>query len=431
VTRLRGAGRQTFRSLTHRNFRIYLAGQIVSGSGSWMQQVAQVWLVLKLTDSGIALGITTALQFLPVLLGGAWAGVVADRMDKRKLLIFTSATAGVLAATLGLLTALDVVQLWMVYVLAMSLGAVTALDSPARRSFVTELVPEEHEANAVSLNSSVFTAARIIGPALAGLVIAAFGIPVCFFLNSVSFIAVIFAMLMLHQSEIRPARRMIREKGQLVAGLQYAWSIPALRTTLLMTAVIGTLSFNFQVTLSLMAKKTFGGDAGTFGLLYALMSGGALVGSLVVAHREKATSRFVVLSALLFGVFMLVASAAPTLPTMALVLVPMGAASIAFLSSAGALSQTRADPTYRGRVAALFAVAFLGSTPIGGPIVGAVSQVFGARSGLVLGGIAALTTASLVAVRSRAGVRWTADRSRLREHRISGPRNAPSPSPNF
>lgn len=392
MTRLRGAGRQTFRSLEIRNFRIYLAGQIVSGSGSWMQQVAQAWLVLKLTDSGIALGITTALQFLPVLLFGAWAGVIADRVDKRKLLIATSATATMLALTLGLLTAFDVVELWMVYVLAMALGAVTALDSPARRSFVTELVPEEYEANAVSLNSSIFTAARIFGPALAGLVIAAFGIPVCFFLNSVSFVAVIAAMLALRPAENRPARRVTREKGQLVAGLRYVWGIPALRATLLMTAIIGTLSFNFQVTLSLMARDTFGSDAGTFGALYAVMSVGALIGSLVVAHREKATSRFVVIAALLFGGLMLAAAAAPTLPVLFVVLLPMGATSIAFLSSAGALSQTRADPQYRGRVAALFAVAFLGSTPIGGPIVGTISEIFGARAGLVLGGLAAVVT---------------------------------------
>jgi MFS family permease len=403
VTRLRLAGRQTFRSLSTRNFRIYIAGQIVSGSGSWMQQIAQAWLVLKLTDSGLALGIVTALQFLPVLLGGAWAGVIADRMDKRKLLIATSAVAVVLALTLGLLTAFDVVELWMVYVLAMLLGGVTALDSPARRSFVTELVPEEHEANAVSLNSSVFTAARIVGPALAGIVIAVFGIPVCFFLNSFSFVAVIVAMLMLDTREIRPARPVARERGQLVAGLRYVWSIPALRTTLLMTAIIGTLSFNFQVTLSLMAKKVFGGDAGTFGALYALMSVGALVGSLVVAHREKATSRFVVVAALLFGGLMLVAAAAPTIEVMAVVLLFMGGASIAFLSSAGALSQTRADPQYRGRVAALFAVAFLGSTPIGGPIVGAISQWFGARAGLVLGGVTAVVTGlwALAALRRR------------------------------
>lgn len=407
MTRIRGAGRQTFRSLQTRNFRIYFVGQIISGSGSWMQQVAQIWLVLKLTDSGIALGVTTALQFLPVLLGGAWAGVLADRMDKRKLLIATSSAATVLATTLGLLTAFDVVELWMVYVLAMGLGCVTALDSPARRSFVTELVPEEHEANAVSLNSSIFTASRIVGPALAGLVIAAFGIPVCFFLNAASFLAVIGAMVLMRPAEIRPARRATREKGQLVAGLRYVWSIPALRTTLLMTAVIGTLSFNFQVTLSLMAKKVFNGDAGTFGALYALMSVGALVGSLVVAHREKASTRFVVWSALLFGGFMLVAAASPTLVTMAIVLIPMGATSIAFLSSAGALSQTRADPSYRGRVAALFAVAFLGSTPIGGPIVGSISEIFGARAGLVLGGVTAVVTAlwGLSVLRKRAAER--------------------------
>jgi len=392
VTRLRLAGRQTFRSLGTRNFRWYLGGQVISASGTWMQQIGQVWLVLSLTDSGLAVGTVAALQFLPVLLGGAWAGVLADRFDKRKLLVGTSLTAMVLASSLGALVVLDVVALWMVYGFAVLLGCTTALDSPARRSFVTELVPDEHAANAVSLNTSVFTAARIVGPAVGGLVIAAAGVAWCFFLNAASFGAVIGALLVMRRDEIRPAPPVPREKGQLREGLAYVWASPALRTVLLMTAIIGTLSFNFQVTLSLMAKKTFAGGPGTFGGLYALMSVGALAGSLVVAHREKAKTRFVIWSALAFGAFMLAAAAAPSIGMLAVVLVPMGIASIAFLSSAGALAQSRARPELRGRVAALFAVAFLGSTPIGGPIVGAVSQAFGPRAGLLLGALAALVT---------------------------------------
>ena len=392
MSRLRLAGRQTFRSLDNRNFRLYLGGQVISASGSWMQQIAQAWLVLSLTNSGVALGIVTALQFTPVLLGGAWAGVIADRVDKRRLLICTSAAAMALATALGTLTALGVVQLWMVYAFAVALGCVTALDSPARRSFVTELVSDEHAANAVSLNSSVFTTARVVGPATAGLVIAAVGIAWCFFANAISFVAVIAALLMMHRNEIRPSIPLPREKGQLRAGLRYAWAFPALRTTLLMTLVIGTLSFNFQVTLSLMAKNTFDGNAGTFGLLYALMSVGAVAGSLVVAHNPRVTTRFVIWSALGFGGLMLTAALSPSLVVLGLVLIPTGATGIAFLSSAGALAQSRAAPEFRGRIAALFAVAFLGSTPIGGPIVGTISQVFGARAGLVLGGAAALVT---------------------------------------
>jgi MFS family permease len=387
-------GRQTFRSLRWPNYRLYFAGQVVSASGSWMQQVGQVWLVLQLTRSGTALGIVTALQFLPVLLGGAWAGLLADRLDKRRLLIVTSAAAALCAATLGLLVVTDRVTLWLVYALAALLGTATALDSPARRSFVTELVPEADEANAVSLNSSVFTAARVIGPASAGVVISAAGLAWCFFANALSFVAVIGALAAMDRRAIRAAPPAPRAPGQLREGFRYVWAHPALRLVLTMTAVIGTLSFNFQITLSLLARRVFDGDAGLFGGMYALMSAGAVAGSLVVAQRPQATRRFVVGAAFAFGVLMLGVSAAPGLPLALVGLVPMGAASVAFLSSAGALAQTRADPAYRGRVAALFAVAFLGSTPIGGPIVGWVSDLAGPRAGLVLGALAALLTAA-------------------------------------
>ncbi len=412
MTRIRRASRQTFRSLSTRNFRLYLAGQIISASGSWMQQIAQVWLVLSITGSGIALGTVTALQFLPVLLGGAWAGLIVDRVDKRKLLIATSVISMFLAASLGTLVALDLAELWMIYIFASLLGCLTALDSPARRSFVTELVPEEHAANAVSLNSSAFTAARIVGPAVAGLIIAATGIAWCFFINGVSFLALIAALLLMHLTAIQRSMPVVRAKGQIREGFAYVWSMPALRTTLLMTAFIGTLSFNFQITLSLIAKKTFGGDAGTFGSMYALMSIGALVGSLVVAHREQANTRFVIRSALIFGFLMLFAAFAPSLQVLMVVLLPVGATSVAFLSSAGALLQSRSSPEFRGRVAALFAVAFIGSTPIGGPIVGAVSQLIGPRAGLLLGALTALVTGAL-ALRALNG--RSADRRRTRQ----------------
>lgn len=407
MTRLIRAGRRTFRSAAVPNYRRYLVGQMISASGSWVQQIALTWLVVRITHgNGFAVGTVTALQFAPVLVGGAWAGVVADRLDKRKLLLATSAGAGIAAAALGVLVLTGVVQLWMVYVLAAAFGAATALDSPTRRSFVTELVPDEHAANAVSLNSSVFTTARVVGPTLGAFIIATAGIGWCFVANAASFGAVIAALATLDRSAIRPSPPVPRRRGQLAEGLRYVWAHPVLRTTLVMTAVIGTLSFNFQITISIMARNVFHGDAGTFGSLYALMSAGAVVASLGVAHREDVSTRFVTMSALGLGIAMIAAALTPTLTVFAIVLVAVGLTSIAFLSSAGALAQSRAEPEYRGRVAALFAVAFLGSTPVGGPIVGAVTQVLGARYGLALGGATALLTAGVVlrSLRARAAV---------------------------
>ena len=396
MNRLRRAGQQTFRSLETPNYRKYLIGQIISASGSWIQQTALTWLVVRMTHgNGLAVGTVIALQFFPVLIGGAWAGVLADRVDKRRLLIATSAGAAVCAAIMGGLVLTGAIELWMVYTLAASFGIATALDTPARRSFVTELVPDHHAANAVSLNSSVFTAARVIGPTIAAVLIATAGIGWCFFANAASFAAVIAALMMMDLRAIRPVTPMPRQPGQLKDGLRYVWGHQALRTTLLLTAIIGTLSFNFQVTISLMARKVFHGDASTFATLLALMSVGAVISSLYVAHRERVTTRFVILAALLLGTCMMFAAATPSLIVFAIVLVPMGASSIGFLSSAGALAQSRAEPEYRGRVAALFAVAFLGSTPIGAPIIGAISQVFGPRSGLIVGGVTALVAGGL------------------------------------
>ncbi|MEP6625062.1 MAG: MFS transporter [Acidimicrobiia bacterium] len=396
MNRIRRAGQQTFRSLETPNYRKYLVGQMVSASGTWVQQTALTWLVVRMTHgNGLAVGTVVALQFFPVMLGGAWAGVLADRLDKRRLLVATSAGAAICAAIMGALVLTGSIELWMVYALAASFGVATALDSPARRAFVTELVPDHHAANAVSLNSSVFTAARVIGPAVAAVLIATAGIGWCFVANALSFIAVIAALMKMDLYAINRVAAVVRQRGQLVDGLRYVWGHQALRTTLLLTAIIGTLSFNFQVTVSLMARTAFHGGASTFATLLALMSVGAVVASLYVAHRERVTTRFVIVAALTLGVTMMIAAATPSIVVFAIVLVPMGASSIGFLSAAGALAQSRAEPAYRGRVAALFAVAFLGSTPIGAPIIGAVSQIFGPRSGLVVGGVTALVAGGL------------------------------------
>lgn len=402
MTRLRIATGRTFRSMSVRNFRLYFFGQIVSASGTWMQSVAQAWLVLRLTHSGVALGITAALQFSPTLLGGAWAGVMADRVDKRRLLVITSAAAAVLASALGLVVALGVVQLWMVYGLALLLGCVTALDNPARRAFVVEMVGPQYLANATGLSSAVFTAARVVGPAIAGLLIAGVGLAWCFFLNAGSFGAVIVAFALMRRAELFTVAPTPRAKGQLREGLRYVWSTPELLLPLAMVAVIGTLAFNFQVVLPLLAHRTFHQGAAQFGSLYSFMSLGSVTGALVAAHHARPDRRILVGSAFTFGVFMMAAAFAPTLPILMVLLVPTGLAGMGFLTMANSALQIHAAPQMRGRVGALFAVAFIGSTPIGGPIVGWVSEQFGPRAGLALGGVATIATALVAAGSVRA-----------------------------
>ena len=401
MTRLWRATRLTFRSMSVRNYRLYFAGQLISTTGTWMQSIAQAWLVLQITGSGVALGVTVALQFTPVLLVGAWGGLVADRVDKRRLLVATQAAAGVLALLLGAVTALGVVQLWMIFVLALGLGAVNAVDNPARRAFVVEMVGAEHVSNAVSLSSAMFMAARVIGPAIAGLVIAGLGVSWCFFANGVSYSAAVLAFMAMRENEFFAVEPVPKRKGQLREGLRYAWSTPALRLVLVLTAVIGTLAFNFQVVLPLLAKETFSGGAETLGVLYAFMSIGSVIGALVSAHEAQATQRFVLGAAFAFGAALLVAAFAPTLTLEILVLVPVGAAGIAFTAMANGVLQTECAPEMRGRVAALFTVAFLGSTPIGGPIIGWISQQLGPRAGLWVGGAAtlAVTVAAIAGIR--------------------------------
>jgi len=401
MTRLLRATRYTFRAMSVRNYRLYFVGQLISTSGTWMQSIAQAWLVFQLTGSGVALGVTTALQFTPMLLAGAWGGVVADRVEKRRLLIGTQAASGLLALVLGAVTAFGVVELWMIYGLALALGAVNAIDNPARRAFVAEMVGTEHLTNAVSLSSAMFTSARVIGPAIAGLVIASFGVSWCFFANGLSYVAAVAAFALMRRDEFFAVSPVPKRKGQLREGLRYAWSTPALRLPLVLTAVIGTLAWNFQVVLPLLAKQTFGGDAGTFGTMYALMSVGSVVGALVTAHQARSTQRFLLGAALAFGAVLVLAAIAPTLAIEMLALVLVGGAGIAFTAMANGVLQTETAPEMRGRVMALFSVAFLGSTPIGGPIVGWVSEQLGPRAGLGLGAVAtlAVTTVAIAGVR--------------------------------
>ena len=389
-----GVGRQTFSSLANRNYRRYYAGQAISLVGTWMQTVAQSWLVLQLTGSGTALGLVVALQTLPVLLLGPYGGVVADRVDKRKLMIALQSMMGVLALILGLLTVSGAIRLWEVYLLALLLGLNNCFENPARQAFVLEMVGPAELRNAVSLNSVLVNAARAIGPAVAGIIIATGGLGICFLLNAASFVAVVASLMRLDTASLRPSPPARRAKGQLREGLSYVRTNPALAAPLLMMALVGCLAYEFQVVLPVVAKQTFSGGAQVYGFMTAAMGAGAVVGGLYVAARGRTGIRALVNSAAVFGVLIAAAAVAPTLWLELIALAGVGAASVGFLSKGNSTLQLEASPSMRGRVMALWAVAFLGSTPIGGPIAGAVSEQFGGRAGLGIGAVACLVAAA-------------------------------------
>jgi MFS family permease len=410
MTRLRRVADTTFRSLHVRNYRLYFVGQIISVSGTWMQSVAQAWLVVRYlaprNEAGVDLGITMALQFLPMLLFGAWGGLVADRLDKRRLLFATQVAGGVLALVLGVLVALGpgpagAARLWEVYVLALLLGVVNLFDNPARQTFVIEMVGKRDLPNAVSLNGIVMNAARVIGPAIAGILIATVGLAVCFFANAASYVAVIVALVLMRRSELQPAERVARAKGQLRAGLRYAWRTPNLRDPLVLVFVVGLLAYNFTVLLPLFARDTFHGGAGTLAVLTALMAGGSVAGGLVVAHRGKPDIHRLTALGMAFGVLIAAVALSPTLTSASVLIVIMGALSIAFIATANATIQLRVEPTMRGRVMALYAMGFLGTAPIGAPLVGWISQTSSPRVALLVGAGATVIASGLTLVRHR------------------------------
>jgi MFS family permease len=400
---MRGALSRTFRSLRVHNYRLYFCAQLVSMSGTWMQSVAQNWLVLELTGSGVALGVTVGLQFGPVLVLGAYGGVLADRVDKRRLMVVTQTVAALLALTLGLLTAFDVVQVWMVWALAALTGVAVSLDLPARQSFVAEMVPVDDLANAIGLNSVIINASRIAGPALGGVLLVSVGVAACFLVNAASFSIVIAALLAMRTGELRAAPPQPRRAGQLREGLRYVWRTPALRMPLVMMAVVSTLGYNFSVLLPLLAKYSYGRGGGAYGALSTAMGIGALAGALLMASRRRPTRRLLAASTLAFGAFTLAVAAAPGFSAGLVLLVPMGAAAVLFVSATNALLQLNADAIMRGRVMALWSVVFLGSTPIGGPLAGALARGLGARGAVAVAGVAtlAVAAAALPALRRR------------------------------
>lgn len=390
MTRLKLLTGETFASLRIRNFRLFFAGQIVSQTGTWSGMVAQTLLVLHLTDSGVALGFLAAAQFGPVLLLGAWAGVVADRSDKRRLLLIVQSLAMVQSFAMGALAFMGSPPLAAIYAVALAGGVLTAFDNPTRRSFVVEMVPRSHINNAVSLNSALMTGSRVVGPALAGVLVMTVGFGWTFVIDGLSYSAVLVGLAMMRGSELHPSPALERAKGQVREGLRYARSVPQLWMPLVMMAVIGTLAFNFQVVVPLFVTEDLGGSDQTFTLLFSVLSLGSLVGALVVARRTGTTVQRVGVTAIAFGVSMALLAVAPG-QAFAFAVGPLiGMASIAFMTASTSLVQTEAAPEMRGRVLALQAMVFLGSTPIGGPIVGWIAEHLGARYALAVGALACL-----------------------------------------
>ncbi len=407
MTRVRRAGRVTFAALSVPNYRRYYSGQAISLVGTWMQMTAQAWLVLSLTHSSTVLGVIIALQTLPVLLLAPYGGVVADRVDKRKLMIGLQTAMGVQALILGLLTVTGTVRVWQIGALAMLLGLNNAFENPSRQSFMLEMVGADHLRNAVSLNSVLVNVARVLGPAVAGILIATVGEGVCFLVNAASFVAVVASLVVMDTSALRPTEPTPRARGQLREGLRYVRGTPELAIPLLMMAVVGCLTYEFQVSLPVMASRGLHVGADGFGFMTASMGVGAVIGGLMVAARGKTGLRPLVLAASAFGVAMTFATLAPTLALELVALAFAGGASISFMASGNSTLQLGAAPEMRGRVMALWFVAFQGSTPIGGPIVGWIMSVAGARAGLGLGAVTCLAVAlaGAVALRRRVAAR--------------------------
>jgi len=385
--------RQSFNSLEVPNYRRYFAGQLISLSGTWMQTVAAIWLILTLTDSGIAVGLTTALQFLPMLLIGAWGGLLADRIPKRKLLITTQALMAIPAVFLFAVTATGVVAPWMVFLAVFAMGSVNAIDNPARQSFVMEMVGPGRVVNAVSLNSVIVQMARIVGPALAGLLIAGFGVVPCFALNALTFVAMIVALWGMDPGGLHTEPVAPREPGAIRAGLRYVLATPELAVPLALMALVGTLGFNFQVVLPLLAKFSFGGGASTYAAMVSAMAIGSIAGALVTGHHGRTGPRLIAAGALAFGVLALFAAAMPSLALEIVMLAGLGAAAVTFAATINSTLQLAVAPRMRGRVMALYSVVFLGSTPIGGPLTGWLAETYDPRVALLLAGITGLAAA--------------------------------------
>ena len=399
----------TFSSLRYVNYRLWFTGALVSNVGTWMQRVAQDWLVLTVLthNSGVAVGVVTALQFLPVLALSTWGGLLADRVDRRKLLVATQTGLAVLAVGLGALILSGDVRLWHVYVFALLLGCVSAVDAPVRQTFVADIVPADNLSNAVGLNSASFNAARLIGPGVAGLMIAWVGTGWVFMINGASFAATILALTQMRTRELAPMPHANRERGQIRAGLRYVRGRSDIVVIMVVIGVVSTFGLNFQLTSALMARTEFGKGPGEYGVLGSIMAIGSLAGALLAARREHPRVRLVIGAAFAFGVASGVMALTPTYPSYAIACIPVGLASLTMMTAANATIQTTTDPAMRGRVMALYMMVFLGATPIGSPLVGWIGQTYGARWSIGVGSITSLVVA--IAAAAWAVRHWNLD----------------------
>jgi MFS family permease len=389
--------RRTFFSLRTRNFRLFYVGQLVSLSGTACQVVALSWVVYRLSDSAVALGTVTGLSFLPMLIAGPWGGLLADRFDKRRVLMAANAALAAVAVVLAGVTLLGTVQLWQLYLLAFLSGVGSAVEIPARQAFVNELVGPAQLSNAIGLNSALFNASRIVGPAVAAGLLALTGGGWCFAANAVSFLAVIEAYRRMRPAELRRAPRQGAERGQVRAGLRYAWGEPVLRRTIALVGLVSLFSFNFPIILPVLAKRSYGGGSAMFSALTATMAVGSVVGALVVAGRRRPSDRALLVTGLASGLLLLATASSRSMVLVLPLFALSGGAGIAFFSTANARVQLVAAGEMRGRVMAIYSLVFLGTTPFAAPIVGWVVQRFGAQAALGGGGLlAALSVAGIL-----------------------------------
>ncbi|OGG60919.1 hypothetical protein A3C86_03460 [Candidatus Kaiserbacteria bacterium RIFCSPHIGHO2_02_FULL_49_16] len=387
----------TFASLKIRNYRLYFSGQIISVAGTWMQTVALGWLVLQITGSGAQLGAVVATTFLPLLIFGPLGGAIADRFDKHRMLIYTQSALATLALSLSILVYSGATKVWMLYVFAFLYGLVRSVDEPTGQAFVLEMVDESYMKNAVSLNSMRGNLARAIGPMVAGVLIAGVGIAFCFLFNALSYVAVIWMLIIMDKSELRRENVIAKQPQTIRDGIRFILATPLIKNTLIMMAIIGTFAYEWQVSLPLLAQRTFHGNAASYAALMSSFGIGAVIGGLYAASRHKISTRNLILFVFLFGVSIIAASLMPTLQLAILGMVFVGFFSINLTSTANTMVQLESTPEMRGRVMSFWTVAMMGSTAIGGPIIGLVGEHIGARYGLFVGGLSALIAVAISA----------------------------------
>jgi MFS family permease len=390
--------RGAFAALSSRSYRIYIGGQSLANMGSWMQSIAQDWLVFSLTHSSTAVGVTMALQFLPMLLLGLHAGALADRLPKRRILLITQTLNGITTAALAVITITGAVRPTYVYGFALASGVVFAFDSPARQAFVTEVVSEDRLRAAISLNAAVFQATRLIGPAIASVLIATAGTGWVFAVNAACYLGPTIGLLLLRPADLQPVQSVAKAQSTVATAVRYLRGRPDILWTIFLVGVLGTFGLNFPIVLTAMAKSTFGGNASTYGLFNIVLGLGSAAGAVLAGAGTRPRTRAIVTTAAIFGILQAVAALTPDLPAFLVLLIAMGFVNLVCQAMANASVQLSVAPEIRGRVMGLYMLVFIGGTPIGAPIIGAVTSHFGARTGMLVCGVIPAVAAAVTAV---------------------------------